>query len=51
MLYIFRYFKEKQKSIFVIKTMFAMVQFDWLLLCERNRFENNKIFSYLFSLE
>lgn len=31
MLYIFRYFKEIQKSIFVIKTMFEM--FDWFMLC------------------
>lgn len=33
MLYIFRYFKEIQKSIFVIKTMFEMVLFDWFMLC------------------
>lgn len=32
MLYIFRYFKEIQKSIFVIKTMFEMVLFDWFML-------------------
>lgn len=31
MLYIFRYFKEIQKSIFVIKTMFEMVLFDWFM--------------------
>lgn len=37
MLYIFRYFKEIQKSIFVIKTMFEMVLFDWFMcakVCE-----------------
>lgn len=33
MLYIFRYFKEIQKGIFVIKTMFEMVLFDWFMLC------------------
>lgn len=32
MLYIFRYFKEIQKSIFVIETMFGMVLFDWFML-------------------
>lgn len=32
MLYIFRYFKEIQKSIFVIKTMFETVLFDWFML-------------------
>lgn len=31
MLYIFRYFKEIQKGIFVIKTMFKC--FDWFMLC------------------
>ena len=31
MLYIFRYFKEIQNGIFVIKTMFEMVLFDWFL--------------------
>lgn len=33
MLYIFRYFKEIQKGIFVIKTMFEMVLFDWFMSC------------------
>lgn len=33
MLYIFRYFKEIQKGIFVIQTMFEMVPFDWYVLC------------------
>lgn len=31
MLYIFRYFKEMHKGIFVIKTM--LKRFDWFMLC------------------
>lgn len=44
MLYIFRYFKEIQKSIFVIKTMFET--FNWSMLCEKLSY----VFIFFFSL-